>query len=189
MLLNVFYALPVFCRQYLTASLLLKSNFMRQECLDSRFVFDRPLPVSRLVTLIGSSILLACCSGELYLLISACTVQLKYLKISGHISWTLFPQKLRSPRSGTADGRMEWGCWSQDMMWVQSSTCIQWKQRYVQWWILAVSVNFRTWGRTSSRRAPQPITLTVKPCRSALARSRPARTWRDTWRRSWTVCY
>lgn len=34
------------------------SNFMRQECLDSRFVFDRPLPVSRLVSLIGSSILL-----------------------------------------------------------------------------------------------------------------------------------
>ena len=30
---------------------------MRQECLDSRFVFDRPLPVSRLVSLIGSSIL------------------------------------------------------------------------------------------------------------------------------------
>ncbi|XP_072278462.1 proteasome subunit alpha type-1 [Pyxicephalus adspersus] len=29
-------------------------NFMRQECLDSRFVFDRPLPVSRLVSLIGS---------------------------------------------------------------------------------------------------------------------------------------
>lgn len=33
------------------------SNFMRQECLDSRFVFDRPLPTSRLVSLIGSSIL------------------------------------------------------------------------------------------------------------------------------------
>jgi len=31
---------------------------MRQECLDSRFVFDRPLPVSRLVSLIGSSILI-----------------------------------------------------------------------------------------------------------------------------------
>lgn len=30
---------------------------MRQECLDSRFVFDRPLPASRLVSLIGSSIL------------------------------------------------------------------------------------------------------------------------------------
>uniref|UniRef100_A0A2K6JMH4 Proteasome 20S subunit alpha 1 n=1 Tax=Rhinopithecus bieti TaxID=61621 RepID=A0A2K6JMH4_RHIBE len=29
-------------------------NFMRQECLDSRFVFDRPLPVSRLVSLIGN---------------------------------------------------------------------------------------------------------------------------------------
>lgn len=34
-----------------------RSNFMRQECLDSRFVFDRPLPTSRLVSLIGSSIL------------------------------------------------------------------------------------------------------------------------------------
>lgn len=33
------------------------SNFMRQECLDSRFVFDRPLPTSRLVHLVGSSIL------------------------------------------------------------------------------------------------------------------------------------
>uniref|UniRef100_A0A672L3J5 Proteasome subunit alpha type-1-like n=1 Tax=Sinocyclocheilus grahami TaxID=75366 RepID=A0A672L3J5_SINGR len=47
-------SIKVFCHQYLTASLFLKSNFMRQECLDSRFVFDRPLPVSRLVSLIGS---------------------------------------------------------------------------------------------------------------------------------------
>uniref|UniRef100_A0A8C1MJJ0 Proteasome subunit alpha type n=1 Tax=Cyprinus carpio TaxID=7962 RepID=A0A8C1MJJ0_CYPCA len=38
----------------LTADARLLCNFMRQECLDSRFVFDRPLPVSRLVTLIGS---------------------------------------------------------------------------------------------------------------------------------------
>ena len=29
-------------------------NFMLPECLDSRFVFDRPLPVSQLVCLIGS---------------------------------------------------------------------------------------------------------------------------------------
>ncbi|KAF4009003.1 hypothetical protein G4228_000791, partial [Cervus hanglu yarkandensis] len=39
----------------LTADARLLCNFMRQECLDSRFVFDRPLPVSRLVSLIGSS--------------------------------------------------------------------------------------------------------------------------------------
>ncbi|CAD7677407.1 unnamed protein product [Nyctereutes procyonoides] len=38
----------------LTADARLLCNFMRQECLDSRFVFDRPLPVSRLVSLIGS---------------------------------------------------------------------------------------------------------------------------------------
>ncbi|XP_023664760.1 proteasome subunit alpha type-1 [Paramormyrops kingsleyae] len=38
----------------LTADARLLCNFMRQECLDSRFVFDRPLPVSRLVALIGS---------------------------------------------------------------------------------------------------------------------------------------
>ncbi|KAJ6665083.1 hypothetical protein lerEdw1_005314 [Lerista edwardsae] len=41
----------------LTADARLLCNFMRQECLDSRFVFDRPLPVSRLVSLIGSMIL------------------------------------------------------------------------------------------------------------------------------------
>ncbi|KAA8590328.1 hypothetical protein FQN60_014262 [Etheostoma spectabile] len=41
----------------LTADARLLCNFMRQECLDSRFVFDRPLPASRLVSLIGSSIL------------------------------------------------------------------------------------------------------------------------------------
>lgn len=46
------------------------SNFMRQECLDSRFVFDRPLPVSRLVTLIGSSIL---CHVFTYSPLEACT--------------------------------------------------------------------------------------------------------------------
>ncbi|GAB1292573.1 Proteasome subunit alpha type-1 [Apodemus speciosus] len=39
----------------LTADARLLCNFMRQECLDSRFVFDRPLPVSRLVSLIGST--------------------------------------------------------------------------------------------------------------------------------------
>ncbi|CAB1331658.1 unnamed protein product [Coregonus sp. 'balchen'] len=39
----------------LTADARLLCNFMRQECLDSRFVFDRPLPVSRLVTLIGKT--------------------------------------------------------------------------------------------------------------------------------------
>ncbi|CAJ0961229.1 unnamed protein product, partial [Ranitomeya imitator] len=44
----------------LTADARLLCNFMRQECLDSRFVFDRPLPVSRLVSLIGSSILPPC---------------------------------------------------------------------------------------------------------------------------------
>uniref|UniRef100_A0A4W3IUC2 Proteasome subunit alpha type-1 n=1 Tax=Callorhinchus milii TaxID=7868 RepID=A0A4W3IUC2_CALMI len=38
----------------LTADARLLCNFMRQECLDSRFVFDRPLPVSRLVSQIGS---------------------------------------------------------------------------------------------------------------------------------------
>ncbi|XP_041587283.1 proteasome subunit alpha type-1-like [Vulpes lagopus] len=38
----------------LTAAARLLCNFMRQECLDSRFVFDRPLPVSLLVSLIGS---------------------------------------------------------------------------------------------------------------------------------------
>nr|XP_055191852.1 proteasome subunit alpha type-1-like [Nyctereutes procyonoides] len=38
----------------LTADARLLCNFMHQECLDSRFVFDRPLPVSCLVSLIGS---------------------------------------------------------------------------------------------------------------------------------------
>uniref|UniRef100_A0A8C6EKD9 Proteasome subunit alpha type-1 n=1 Tax=Microcebus murinus TaxID=30608 RepID=A0A8C6EKD9_MICMU len=38
----------------LTADARLLCNIMRQECLDSRFVFDRPPPVSRLVSLIGS---------------------------------------------------------------------------------------------------------------------------------------
>ncbi|XP_067830453.1 proteasome subunit alpha type-1-like isoform X2 [Heptranchias perlo] len=33
-----------------------RSNFMRQECLDSKFVFARPLPVSRLVGLVGSKL-------------------------------------------------------------------------------------------------------------------------------------
>nr|XP_035931502.1 LOW QUALITY PROTEIN: proteasome subunit alpha type-1-like [Halichoerus grypus] len=38
----------------LTADARLLWNVMCQECLDSRFVFDRPLPVSHLVSLIGS---------------------------------------------------------------------------------------------------------------------------------------
>ncbi|XP_036270092.1 LOW QUALITY PROTEIN: proteasome subunit alpha type-1-like [Pipistrellus kuhlii] len=38
----------------LTAGARLLCNCMRQECLDSRFVFDRPLAVSCLVALIGS---------------------------------------------------------------------------------------------------------------------------------------
>uniref|UniRef100_A0A8P0TPD1 Proteasome 20S subunit alpha 1 n=1 Tax=Canis lupus familiaris TaxID=9615 RepID=A0A8P0TPD1_CANLF len=38
----------------LTADARLLGNFMHQECLDFRFVFDRPLSVSRLVSLIGS---------------------------------------------------------------------------------------------------------------------------------------
>ncbi|XP_037671760.1 proteasome subunit alpha type-1-like isoform X2 [Choloepus didactylus] len=42
----------------LTADARLLCNFMRQECLDSRFVFDRPLPVSRLVSLIGSKLVM-----------------------------------------------------------------------------------------------------------------------------------
>ncbi|KAB1260506.1 Proteasome subunit alpha type-1 [Camelus dromedarius] len=37
----------------LTADARLLCNFMRQECLDSRFVFDRLLPMSRLVSPIG----------------------------------------------------------------------------------------------------------------------------------------
>lgn len=38
----------------LIADATLLCNFMHQECLDSRPVFDRPLPVSRLASLIGS---------------------------------------------------------------------------------------------------------------------------------------
>ncbi|CAD7683187.1 unnamed protein product [Nyctereutes procyonoides] len=38
----------------LNADARLLCNFMHQECLDSRFVFDRPLAVSRLVSLIGN---------------------------------------------------------------------------------------------------------------------------------------
>lgn len=37
-----------------TADARLLCNFMSQECLDSTFVFDRHLPVSRLAALIGS---------------------------------------------------------------------------------------------------------------------------------------
>jgi len=32
-------------------------KFMRTECLNSRFVFDTPLPISRLVAAVGDSIL------------------------------------------------------------------------------------------------------------------------------------
>ena len=35
---------------------LLYSKFMRTECLNSRFVFDTPLPISRLVEAVGDSI-------------------------------------------------------------------------------------------------------------------------------------
>uniref|UniRef100_A0A5F9CGA0 Proteasome alpha-type subunits domain-containing protein n=1 Tax=Oryctolagus cuniculus TaxID=9986 RepID=A0A5F9CGA0_RABIT len=38
----------------ITADARLLCNFIHQECLDSRVVFDRPLLVSRLVSLIGS---------------------------------------------------------------------------------------------------------------------------------------
>lgn len=34
------------------------SNFMRSECLNSRYAYDSPLPVSRLVSAVGNSILL-----------------------------------------------------------------------------------------------------------------------------------
>ncbi len=71
---------------------------------------------------------------------------------------------------------------------VSTELCVCVQPR-VQWWILAVFVNFRTWGRTSSRPAPRLITSTVKPCRSARARSQPARTWKETRRPFWTVCY
>lgn len=33
------------------------SNFMRSECLNSRYAYDSPLPVSRLVSAVGNSIL------------------------------------------------------------------------------------------------------------------------------------
>ncbi|KAK3096748.1 hypothetical protein FSP39_002875 [Pinctada imbricata] len=38
----------------LTADARLLSNFMRSECLNSRYAYDRPLPVSRLVTTVGN---------------------------------------------------------------------------------------------------------------------------------------
>ncbi|OWF42047.1 proteasome subunit alpha type-1-like [Mizuhopecten yessoensis] len=38
----------------LTADARLLSNFMRAECLDSRYAYDQPLPISRLVGSIGS---------------------------------------------------------------------------------------------------------------------------------------
>ena len=51
------------------------STFMRQECLNSRFVFDMPLPVSRLVTTVADSILFKHCyrkSGPPMLHFSVC---------------------------------------------------------------------------------------------------------------------
>merc|ERR1712142_1381878 len=38
----------------LTADARLLSNFMRTECLNSRYAYDQPLPVSRLVAMIGN---------------------------------------------------------------------------------------------------------------------------------------
>ncbi len=40
----------------LTADGRLLCRFMRTECLNSRYVFDRPMPVSRLVGAVGDSI-------------------------------------------------------------------------------------------------------------------------------------
>ena len=37
------------------------SNFMRSECLNSRYAYEQPLPVSRLVAAVGNSILLVNC--------------------------------------------------------------------------------------------------------------------------------
>ena len=33
------------------------SNYMRSECLNSRYAYDQPFPVSRLVANVGNSIL------------------------------------------------------------------------------------------------------------------------------------
>lgn len=41
----------------LTADARLLSKFMRSECLSNRYAHDTPLPISRLVTLLGNSIL------------------------------------------------------------------------------------------------------------------------------------
>uniref|UniRef100_A0A8C4Q3V7 Proteasome subunit alpha type n=1 Tax=Eptatretus burgeri TaxID=7764 RepID=A0A8C4Q3V7_EPTBU len=38
----------------LTADARVLCNFMRQECLNSRFVYDTPLPIARLVSLVGN---------------------------------------------------------------------------------------------------------------------------------------
>ena len=43
----------------LTADGRLLCKFMRTECLNSRYVFDLPLPISRLVSSVGDSILCA----------------------------------------------------------------------------------------------------------------------------------
>lgn len=37
--------------------LFFSSKYMRTECLNSRYAYDQPLPVAKLVSLIGSSIL------------------------------------------------------------------------------------------------------------------------------------
>ena len=44
------------------------SNFMRQECLNSRYVYDAPLAVSRLVSRTGNSILYSQSSMQFLLL-------------------------------------------------------------------------------------------------------------------------
>ena len=46
--------------------LLFCSKFMRTECLNSRFVFDTPLPISRLVEAVGDSIQTPLPSALLY---------------------------------------------------------------------------------------------------------------------------
>ena len=49
------------------------SKFMRTECLNSRYVYDRPFPVSRLVSAVGNSILssIALCVIEVFTLLLA----------------------------------------------------------------------------------------------------------------------
>ena len=47
----------VLIMDFLSFCFSLGSKFMRTECLNSRYAFDVPLPVSRLVAMIGNSIL------------------------------------------------------------------------------------------------------------------------------------